>query len=250
MRPASRLCPVKLSSRKVEAAPLASEGAAAVSRNPKSPVANKQAGGPHHNAGANLQPSPDCGAGLRLGSIGPLANPDEAPTVPPDDNVVAWPDGRRRRLHPHGADEVEFLLSPNRGEELRPLRRVASGGELSRIMLALKVVMRRLAQVPTLVFDEIDTGISGRTGTRIGEKMAALGEDCQVVCITHLPQIAARASAHFVVRKGVARGRTLTRVERLDAEGDRAVEIARLLGGQADSAIALRHARELLAEGH
>lgn len=169
--------------------------------------------------------------------------------VPPDDNILTWPDGRRRRLYPHGADEVEFLLSPNRGEEPRPLRRVASGGELSRIMLALKIVMRRLAQVPTLIFDEIDTGISGRTGTRIGQKMAALGEDCQVVCITHLPQIAARATAHYVVRKGVARGRTLTRVERLDAPADRALEIARLLGGQADSAIALRHAQELLAEG-
>ena len=159
---------------------------------------------------------------------------------------VLFPDGKRYRVHEYGVDQTEFLLSPNRGEDLKALRRIASGGELSRIMLALKVLMRKLDQLPTLVFDEIDTGISGRTGTRIGEKMRDLGGKYQVICITHLPQIAARADAHFSVRKVREKGRTLTRVERLAPE-DRLGEIARLLGGETDSAIARRHAEELLA---
>jgi DNA repair protein RecN (Recombination protein N) len=115
-------------------------------------------------------------------------------------------------------------------------------------MLGLKVLLRSQDQVPTLIFDEIDTGISGRTGTAVGDKMADLGGRYQVICITHLPQIAARAAHHFVVRKTQQKGRTLTRVERLDA-GERQAEIARLLGGEPDSAIARRHASELLAAG-
>ncbi|MBN1868020.1 DNA repair protein RecN [Candidatus Sumerlaeota bacterium] len=162
-------------------------------------------------------------------------------------HAIPFPGGATYRVHEWGVDQVEFLISPNPGEELKALRRIASGGELSRIMLALKALMSAQDQVPTLVFDEIDTGISGKTGTRVGEKMAALGERRQVVCITHLPQIAARAASHFAVRKVREKGRTLTRVERLDPK-DRVGEIARLLGGQEESALALRHARELLAQ--
>jgi DNA repair protein RecN (Recombination protein N) len=160
---------------------------------------------------------------------------------------VRFPDGRLYRLLETGVDRVEFLISPNRGEDLRPLRKIASGGELSRIMLSLKVLMRSLDQVPTLVFDEIDTGIGGKTGTRIGEKMADLGKSYQLLCITHLPQIAAQAGAHFAVLKAREGKRTLTRVERLEGDA-RLEEIARLLGGKADSPIARRHARELLAQ--
>lgn len=165
-----------------------------------------------------------------------------------DEKGIPFPDGRRYKIHGAGVDHAEFLISPNPGEELKSLRRIASGGELSRIMLALKVLMRTQDQVPTLIFDEIDTGISGRTGTGIGQKMAELGERHQILCITHLPQIAARALDHFAVRKIRQKGRTLTRVERLAEEG-RLKEIARLLGGESDSPIARRHAEELLA-GH
>ncbi len=161
---------------------------------------------------------------------------------------LLFPNGKRYRVHDYGVDQIEFLFSPNVGEALKPLRKIASGGELSRIMLGLKVLLRSQDQVPTLIFDEIDTGISGRTGTAVGDKMAELGGRYQVICITHLPQIAARAAHHFVVRKTQQKGRTLTRVERLDA-GERQAEIARLLGGEPDSAIARRHASELLASG-
>ncbi len=162
-----------------------------------------------------------------------------------DGAVIRFPDKKRYRVGPDGADQIEFIISPNAGEELRPLRRIASGGELSRIMLALKVLLRSMDQVPTLVFDEIDTGISGKTGARIGEKMSELGEHFQVICITHLPQIAAKAATHFAVEKTKEKGRTLTHVTRLDAE-TRLGEIARLLGGDTESEIGRKHAKELL----
>ncbi len=168
--------------------------------------------------------------------------------TPKSGDTLLFPDGKRYRVHDYGVDQIEFLFSPNVGEAVKPLRKIASGGELSRIMLGLKVLLRSQDQVPTLIFDEIDTGISGRTGTAVGDKMADLGGRYQVICITHLPQIAARAAHHFVVRKTQQKGRTLTRVERLDA-GERQAEIARLLGGEPDSAIARRHASELLAAG-
>lgn len=155
------------------------------------------------------------------------------------------PGGKRCRVFEHGADLVEFLISANRGEALKPLRKIASGGELSRIMLALKALISGRQQIPTLVFDEIDTGISGRTGTRIGEKMESLARDCQVICISHLPQIAARARHHFAVRKTREKNRMLTRVIPLD-HPQRLEEIARLLGGEENSAIARTHAAELL----
>ncbi len=161
--------------------------------------------------------------------------------------AIRFQDGKQYRIQETGVDQVEFLISPNPGEDLKSLRRIASGGELSRIMLALKMLMRSLDQVPTLIFDEIDTGISGRTGAGIGEKMAKLGGQYQVICITHLPQIAARADAQFSVRKVREKKRTLTRVERLDRDG-RLEEIARLLGGRPDSPSARSHAKELLSQ--
>lgn len=170
----------------------------------------------------------------------PLPKPAESALIP-------LPDGQMVRVNETGADQVEFLISPNAGEELKPLRKIASGGELSRIMLALKALTRSQTRVPVLVFDEIDTGISGQTGSRVGEKMARLAENCQVLCITHLPQIAARASHHFAVEKEVVKKRTLTRLKVLKKE-DREKEIARLLGGETDSVIALEHARQLLAQ--
>ncbi len=159
--------------------------------------------------------------------------------------TVAFRDGKSYRVHSHGSDNVEFLINPNPGESLKPLRKIASGGELSRVMLALKELMRSLDQVPTLVFDEIDTGISGRTGESIGEKMAELSKQRQVICITHLPQIAARAHEQFAVKKISKDKRTLTRVDRLD-DKKRIEEIARLLSGKASSTAAKQHARELL----
>jgi DNA repair protein RecN (Recombination protein N) len=162
--------------------------------------------------------------------------------------AIAFPDGSRQRIFPWGADIVEFLISPNRGEGLKPLRRIASGGELSRVMLALKALMGDQEQIPTLIFDEIDTGISGRAGSRVGDKMAGLGKKFQVVCITHLAQIAARAGRHLAVRKETAGKRVITRVEELDRRPARLGEIARLLGGEPDSEIARQHADELLAQ--
>ncbi len=140
---------------------------------------------------------------------------------------------------------VEFLLSPNPGEPLRPLARTASGGELSRLMLALKSVMAAASPVPTLIFDEIDSGIGGRTGGVLGHKLAALGAAAQVLCVTHLPQIASLAGTHYHVSKTIAGSRTVVQVQRLQ-EGARVAELARMLGGS--QATATRHAEKLLAD--
>jgi DNA repair protein RecN (Recombination protein N) len=145
-----------------------------------------------------------------------------------------------------GADDVEFLLSPNPGEPLKPLARIASGGEISRVMLALKSVLSRTYAVPTLIFDEIDTGIGGRTGAVLAEKLAALARDVQVLCITHLPQIAAKGSRHFFIEKRTRKGRTTVSVTSLEEEA-RVQEIARMLGGARLTDTVLQHAREMLS---
>jgi len=147
-----------------------------------------------------------------------------------------------------GLESVEFLISPNPGEELRPLARVASGGELSRIMLALKSVASADAKGKTQVFDEVDAGIGGRVAEVVGRKLKKIAETHQVLCVTHLPQIASLADAHWVVRKRVERGRTLTEVEQLTA-GGRVEEIARMLGGETVTEAARRHAREMVNQG-
>lgn len=147
-----------------------------------------------------------------------------------------------------GMDDVEFLISPNPGEELRPLRRIASGGELSRIMLALKSAGRESEEPKTLVFDEIDSGIGGRTAEFIAEKLQSLASRHQVICITHLPKIAASAGRHFRIVKNVSGERTFTTA--LAIEGEECVlEIARLLAGSGISEAALETAREMLTRG-
>jgi DNA repair protein RecN (Recombination protein N) len=147
-----------------------------------------------------------------------------------------------------GLERAEFLLSPNPGEELRPLARIASGGELSRIMLGLKSVVRSDVPGLTLVFDEVDAGIGGRVAEVVGRKLRAVAARQQVLCVTHLPQIAALADQHLAVRKRVERGRTITFVEPLAAES-RVEEVARMLGGQTITDTTRQHAREMLNQG-
>ncbi|MCX8053796.1 MAG: DNA repair protein RecN, partial [Armatimonadetes bacterium] len=147
-------------------------------------------------------------------------------------------------LGPYGADAVEFLISPNPGEPLKPLAKVASGGEISRIMLALKTVSKK-PEVPVLVFDEIDAGIGGLTAQVLGEKLTALASKCQVLCVTHLPQIASKADTQIGIEKVVAAGRTIVTARKLTGE-DRVIEIARMLGDDSGSAAATLHAREML----
>ena len=145
----------------------------------------------------------------------------------------------------HGAEEVEFRVAVNKGFDPKPLSTVASGGELARIMLALKTILARLDSVPTLIFDEVDTGIGGRVALQIGDKMREVAASHQVFAITHLPQIASRAHLHLLVSKRERDGRTATDVQALEADA-RVQEIARMLGGDPESAVSLEHARELL----
>ncbi len=144
-----------------------------------------------------------------------------------------------------GMDTVRFLMSANMGEALKPINKIASGGELSRIMLALKNVLAETEQVTTLIFDEVDTGVSGRAAVKVAQKLFQVSQGRQVLCVTHLPQIAAMGDVHFSVEKGEADGRTFTQVERLDRERRRE-ELARLSGGQT-TAVMLEGAQELLA---
>ena len=144
-----------------------------------------------------------------------------------------------------GIDTAEFYVSPNPGEDLRPLARIVSGGELSRVMLALKTLTVGDAQGKTLIFDEVDAGIGGRVADVVGHRLRALGERFQVLCITHLPQIAARATTHFQIEKHVRGKRTVTTVARLD-EGERIEEIGRMIGGAAITDATRATAREML----
>ncbi|MDI6870037.1 MAG: DNA repair protein RecN [Bacillota bacterium] len=147
---------------------------------------------------------------------------------------------------PSGRDRIEFLFTANPGEPARPLARIASGGELSRLMLALQTVLARVDATPTLIFDEIDAGISGRAGQTVGECLARLGRERQVVCVTHLPQIASMAEHHYLIAKGMgAKGRVQVSATLLDREG-RVAEIARLVGGVKLTPTTLRHAEEMV----
>jgi DNA repair protein RecN (Recombination protein N) len=139
---------------------------------------------------------------------------------------------------PSGFDSVELLFSPNPGEPLKPLRAIASSGEISRLMLAIKSALAAHDAIPLLVFDEIDTNVGGEIAHAVGAKMQTLGRDHQVICITHLPQVAATASSHFVVTKDVARGRTFSNLHAVTGKA-RQEEIARMLGGKNDSALKL-----------
>jgi DNA repair protein RecN (Recombination protein N) len=149
------------------------------------------------------------------------------------------------RVGPRGAETAELLLSANPGEDLRPLAKVVSGGELSRTMLAIKTILAAADDVPTLVFDEVDAGIGGRVSDVVGEKLRQTASGRQVLCVTHLAPIAAHAAHHLVVDKRVSRGTTRTSVRALDDAG-RVDEIARMLGGERLTEVSRRHARELL----
>ena len=155
----------------------------------------------------------------------------------------------RNEVHQDGAEDVQFMISPNPGEPLRPLDQIASGGEISRFMLALKVILAENDGIETMIFDEIDTGISGRMAQVVGEKMALLGKEKQVICVTHLAQIAALADTQFAVEKRVEGERTLSTVRTLDDEG-RLREIARLVGGAETDESGYEHARSMLSGAH
>jgi DNA repair protein RecN (Recombination protein N) len=144
----------------------------------------------------------------------------------------------------NGIDNIEFLISPNIGEDLRPLSKTASGGELSRIMLALKVILAKEDKMPVLVFDEIDAGIGGAAGETVGKKLSTLASTHQVICITHLPQIASYADSHLKIEKKTKMERTMVEVNRIEKE-QRTEEVARMLSGRI-SDVSMKHARELL----
>ena len=161
----------------------------------------------------------------------------------PDPEGVPLPDGTRVAFDGNGLDKVEFLVAPNPGEGLKPLAKIASGGETSRLMLALKNVLARADQIPTLIFDEIDQGIGGRVGGTVGEKLWSLGRAHQVMVITHLPQLAAFGDQHFQVQKVVENNRTLTRLAKLTGE-PRTLELAQMLGEVTEGT--LRSAHDIL----
>jgi DNA repair protein RecN (Recombination protein N) len=176
-------------------------------------------------------------AGVFEVAIGSRVAANDEPAIEIDGDAVAF--------DATGADQVVYRLSPNPGEPARPLARIASGGELSRVALAIKQILAEADRTPVLVFDEVDTGIGGRSAEPIGRSLWALARRHQVLCVTHLPQIAAHADAHYRIAKRERGGRTVTEVERLDREG-RIVELGQMLGGDAGGAASLANARELL----
>ncbi len=155
---------------------------------------------------------------------------------------------RETELTSEGADAVAFYLSANAGEDLKPLSKVASGGELARIMLSMKNVLAEKDAVDTLIFDEVDTGVSGRAAQRIAEKLKSLAKHKQVLCVTHLPQLAALADTHMLIAKSEHDGRTYTTVTPLDRKG-RAMELARIIGGTHITETTLKSAEEMLSAG-
>lgn len=161
------------------------------------------------------------------------------------------PDGvdlKGRHIHPWGMDQIEFLIRPNPGQDFKPLRRIASGGELSRIMLAMRNVLRRSDNLPVLVFDEVDAGIGGAEAEAVGKRLKALSRDFQLLCITHLPQIAVYGDRHLKVSKQFEENQTRFRIQSLTKK-DREKEIARMLGGARITDKTLAHAREMLKMG-
>ncbi|NMB45917.1 MAG: DNA repair protein RecN [Firmicutes bacterium] len=159
----------------------------------------------------------------------------------------SWGSKTTVQAGPRGVDHAEFMFSANPGEDLKPLAKVASGGEASRLMLALKSVIAAVDGVPTLIFDEVDTGIGGRTARAVGDKLAALAGQRQVLCVTHLAQVAGMADHHLAISKEVEAGSTRVVVRSLEKEG-RIEEVARMLAGDGASAVSRQHARQLLAQ--
>ena len=161
-----------------------------------------------------------------------------------DDNGVEI-EGKKYKVGPKGIDDIEFMISPNLGERLRPLARIVSGGEVSRIMLALKSILSEVDQVPTLIFDEIDSGVGARLGEVIAQKLRNLSEKRQVICVTHLPQIACRAGRHFYIEKYILDNQTGIRLKEIKGK-ERVKEIARMLDGSQMSEITVQHAQKML----
>ena len=151
------------------------------------------------------------------------------------------------RPDPQGAERVEFLVAANPGQPARPLRKVASGGELSRVSLAIEVAAQGLDAVPTMVFDEVDSGIGGAVADIVGRRLRALAATRQVLCVTHLPQVAAQGHGHYRVSKAARDGITRSQVQRL-GEDERAEELARMVGGAELTGEALAAAKRLLAD--
>ena len=170
----------------------------------------------------------------------------EAPQPETPGGPVLHVDGRWLRAGSHGVDDVEFLLAANTGADARPLHKGASGGELSRVMLALEVSLAETGSVPTFVFDEVDAGVGGRAAIEVGRRLAALARTSQVLVVTHLPQVAAYADRHVVVHKSSDGSVTTSGLVTLD-EVEREQELSRMLAGVEDSDSARAHARELLA---
>jgi len=161
-----------------------------------------------------------------------------------DDNGIEV-EGKKYKISPKGIDDIEFMISPNVGERVRPLSRIVSGGEVSRIMLALKSILSDVDQVPTLIFDEIDSGVGARLGEVIAQKLKALSKKRQVICVTHLPQIACRAGRHFYIEKYILNNQT--GIKLIEMEGkERVKEIARMLDGSQMSEITIQHAQKML----
>lgn len=156
-------------------------------------------------------------------------------------------EGKTVAVFPHGIGRFQFLISANEGQEPRPLAKIASGGEISRVMLALKTAVGKTQPVPVLVFDEIDSGIGGKTADMVGEKLKKLSKNCQIICITHLPQIARQADLHFVVEKMSANRQTAVAVRKLDDHG-RVEELARMGAGKVVTDAAREHAREMIGK--
>jgi len=162
-----------------------------------------------------------------------------------EDNEGIEINKKKYKIGPKGIDDIEFMISPNVGEKLRPLARIVSGGEVSRIMLALKSILSEVDQVPTLIFDEIDSGVGARLGEVIAQKLRNISEKRQVICVTHLPQIACRARRHFYIEKYVLENQTGIRLKEMKG-GDRVKEIARMLDGSQMSDITIQHAQKML----
>jgi DNA repair protein RecN (Recombination protein N) len=163
------------------------------------------------------------------------------------ENGIIEHNGKKFHLDSKGIDSVEFLISPNPGEELRPLKNIASGGEVSRIMLTIKTVLSKTEELDTMIFDEIDTGIGGRIAEVVGRKLKELSKSQQVICITHLPQIASLADSHCRVEKKITGNRTVVEVNKLN-EQEKVREIARMLAGEKITDVTLAHAQEMVEQ--
>jgi len=157
-----------------------------------------------------------------------------------DPDGIQIPERRRIAYYPNGLERVEFLIAPNPGEGFKPLAKIASGGETSRLMLAIKNVLAHADNIPTLIFDEIDQGIGGRVGAVVGWKLWQLGQQHQVICITHLPQLAAFGAQHFHIEKSIQSGRTITTAKLLEDE-ERLVELAQMLGSVSEGTLISAH---------